>query len=227
MDAATHLTQRQSRVLEAFRRRVRQGHPPPTYRELCKEFGWSSTGTARDYIRALVQKGVLRAAAGKALGACLPESSSVTAIMLPVVGDVVAGHPVGAEEYVEGEVPVPEFMAAGEGAFVLRVRGDSMKGAGILDCDLVVVAPDSDPPLDAVVAVTIGGETTLKRLERRGNRLRLVPENSAYAPIDVNTEDVIIHGIAIGLLRALGSGRGRRPVRLRDTARKHMGGRQT
>ncbi len=226
MDAAVHLTPGQTRVLEAFRRRAHQGRPPPTYRDLCAEFGWSSTGTARDHIKARVQKGVLRPAAGRARGACLREPSGMESVTLPVVGGIVAGHPVPAEEHVERRVPVPHFLAPREGAFLLRVRGDSMQGASILDGDLVVVVPNPDPTPGFVVAVTIAGETTLKRLESVDQRFRLVAENPAYEPIEVDTEDVVVHGVVTGLLRTLGRGKGMRPVPVPAAVQRHTTGRQ-
>src|SRR5512136_2637667 len=99
------LTEQQSRVVEAFRRAADDGLPPPTYRELCRQFGWASTGTARDHIRALIRKGVLRSAEGRARGVCLQQSRP-GGKLLPLIGCVIAGRPVVSEEHVEREILV-------------------------------------------------------------------------------------------------------------------------
>src|ERR1700692_323370 len=100
------LTDRQRRVVEAFRSRAADGAPPPTYRELCREFGWGSTGTARDHIRALVRKGVLNAASRRSRGAYLAQAP-IEGRLLPLVGHIVAGRPIMSDEHVEREIFVP------------------------------------------------------------------------------------------------------------------------
>jgi len=195
----------QSKVLAFFERRHREGLPPPTVRELCSEFGWRSTGTARDHIRALVRKGWLRAARGRARGAALVHLP-VRSVFLPAVGDVAAGIPVSVEQVVGDSLPVPEEMVRRSDSFLLRVRGDSMEGAGILDGDLVVVAPDSAPPPGSIVVVTLDGETTVKRLERTPDGWLLVAENPRYASIPIDTPDTYVHGVVTGVLRILDGG---------------------
>jgi len=121
----------------------------------------------------------------------------------------VAGRPVLSEQHVEDEIPVPSFLAPSGPAFLLRVDGDSMEGTGILDGDFVVVSETRDPREDDIAAVTVEGETTLKRLERQGPTWVLAPENPRYAPVKIDTEDVVVHGVVTGLLRSL---EGRGPV---------------
>lgn len=201
------LTKPQRLVLEAFRRRARNGMPPPTYRELCAEFGWRSTGTVRDHIRALARKGLLDTAAGKARATHLSGCGGEV-VHLPLVGSVAAGHPVVSEEEVGGEVPVPAFMMPHGSGFLLCVKGDSMDGAGILDGDFVVVRKTKKASEGEVVVITLDGETTLKRLIRSRGRWYLAPENPKYRPIELATEDVVVHGVVTGVMRSLpGTGR--------------------
>jgi repressor LexA len=200
------LTEQQIRILAVFRSRVREGFPPPTYRELCAEFGWRSTGTARDHIKALVRKGLIDPAAGKARGTQLRSRNSGT-FPLPLVGRVVAGKPVPSEQHVDEEVAVPSFLAPPGVAFLLRVNGDSMEGAGILDGDLVVVRQTPEPKEGEIAAVTVDGETTLKRLVRKGRLWMLVPANPRYRAVEVGTGEAVVHGVVTGLLRSL-DGRG-------------------
>lgn len=195
----------QRKVLDSFERRARQGLPPPTLRELCKEFGWRSTGTARDHIRALFRKGLLEAAQGRARGASLARLP-MASVSLPILGDVAAGIPVLVEHVVADSVPVPEGMVRRPDSFLLRVCGDSMERAGILDGDLVVVAPDPEPPPGNIVAVTLDGQTTLKRLERTEGGWMLVAENPRYTPIPIETPDACVHGVVTGVLRVLDGG---------------------
>lgn len=202
------LTRQQEHVLEAFRDRARAGRPPPTYRDLCAGFGWRSTGTARDHIKALVRKGLIDPALGKARGTQL-RSRPLGTSALPLIGRVVAGRPVLSEQYVDEEVPVPSFLAPSGPAFLLRVDGDSMEGAGILDGDFVVVKETREPREGEIAAVTVEGETTLKRLVRKGRTWVLAPENPRFRSMEVGTEAVVVHGVVTGLLRSL---EGREPV---------------
>lgn len=196
------LTSAQRKVLERFEEHARSGKPPPTLRELCQAFGWRSTGTARDHIRALVRKGLLKPAGGRARGTTLAQPPA-SAAELPLVGGIPAGAPAVRAEIAGERIPVPQAMVRRRGSFLLRVRGDSMEGAGILDGDLVVVAPEPTPPAGAIVAVTLDGETTLKRLRRKGRGWILEAENPRYPPIPTETPDAYVHGVVTGVLRVL------------------------
>ena len=205
MSSIAHpLTALQKRVADVFRRRSTEGGAPPTLRELCREFGWSSTGTARDHVRALVQKGVLHAAAGRSRGACLG-SVGAAGRPLPLVGHIVAGRPIAREEHVEREVFVPEEFVPRGKAFLLQVNGDSMEGVGILDRDLVIVRQTKSASSGSVVAVTHDGESTLKLLVERRNKWFLVAANQKYAPIEIESP-AIVHGVATALLRSINNG---------------------
>jgi repressor LexA len=195
------LTPIQREVLESLRRHADLGDAPPTYRDLCQEFGWSSTGTARDHLRALARKGCLELSGGRAR--LLRLSNVAPVVRVPLLGHIVAGLPVPAEELVEGQVPVPAEWVGSGSAFALRVHGQSMVGAGIQDGDVVVVRKQSTAKDGDVVAATVDGETTLKRLYRRSGRVRLVAENPSYPDLEVRSEDLVVHGIAVGLLRRL------------------------
>ena len=204
MPYRNHLTRQQERIVGAFQRRASSGSPPPTYRELCREFGWSSTGTARDHIRALVQKGVLYAASRRSRGAHLAQPP-VQGRLLPLVGRIVAGQPVMSDEHVEREIFVPEEFAPRGKAFVLRVSGDSMEGVGILDRDFVVVRQTKSASSRSVVAVTIDGESTLKLLIERSRKWLLVAANPRYTPIEIQSP-AIIHGVVTAVMRRMENG---------------------
>jgi repressor LexA len=194
------LTAIQARVLAALRRRVDRGEPVPTYRELCAEFGWGSTGTARDHVRALERKGYVELAGGHRHLRLREEHTPVARV--PLVGRVVAGVPVTAEENVEQRIPVPAEWTVRGTHFALRVVGDSMRDAGILDGDQVVVRQQSTANDGDIVVATIEGETTIKRLRVRGQRRTLVPENPRFRPIDIRSESAVVQGVVVGLLRA-------------------------
>lgn len=130
------------------------------------------------------------------------------------MGRIVAGQPVVSDELFERHIAVPAFLAPTNGGFLLRVSGDSMEGAGIFDGDIVIVRETNDPMRGEIVAATISGETTLKRLEKRDRTWLLVPENPKYDAIEIATEDACIHGVATGVMRVLpGLTKGCRPDR--------------
>jgi repressor LexA len=200
------LTTTQSRILEALQRRIDRNDPGPTYRDLCAEFGWASTATARDHLKALAKKGEIQLAGGRARLIRLRKVPAMAA-RVPVIGQIVAGVPIHAEESREQQIPVPaDWVGPGGTYFAVRVTGDSMNGAGIYNGDLVVVrqqpfAKDSD-----IVVATVNGETTLKRLEQRRRRARLLAENPGYRPLELGKKDTVIQGVVVGLLRLYGPG---------------------
>lgn len=199
--AVDQLTPIQREVLESLRRHADLGAAPPTYRDLCREFGWASTGTARDHLRALARKGYIELSGGLARLVRLSEMTPVARV--PLLGHVVAGVPVQAEEFVEGRVPVPAGWIQQGSAFALRVHGDSMMGAGILDGDTVIIRKQSTAKDGDVVAATVAGETTLKRLRRVAGHTWLAAENPAHLDIEIGDGELLIHGVAVGLLRRL------------------------
>ncbi len=203
------LTQVQADVLAAIRGRLDRGEPPPTYRDLCAEFGWGSTGTVRDHLRALARKGYLELSGGRAHRQIRLLDESPAASRVPLVGRVVAGVPLAAEENVESRIPVPEEWIGRGRHFALRVNGDSMMNAGILDGDCVVVRQQATAEDGDIVVATLDGETTLKRLRRSGRRVSLAAENPRYRPIEVQSENAVVQGVVVGLMRGY-LGRGRR-----------------
>jgi len=165
---------------------------------LCAEFGWRSTGTARDHLQALAKKGYIDLPRGRARAIHVNRTRGGR---VPLLGRVAAGQPVAAEQFKESWLVVPpEWVSQGE-HFAVRVSGDSMKDAGILDGDKVIaraqpIANDGD-----IVVVTVDGETTLKRLCHRHAQWWLVPENRAHRSIRLAEQSVVIQGVMVGLVR--------------------------
>jgi SOS regulatory protein LexA len=132
---------------------------------------------------------------------------------IPLLGRVVAGVPVTSEENVERRIPVPAEWTRHGTYFALRVAGDSMRDAGILAGDQVIIRKQSTASDGDLVVATLEGETTLKRLQLRGSRATLVAENPHYRKIDVRTESAIIQGVVVGLMRKYGGLVGGRDAR--------------
>ena len=121
---------------------------------------------------------------------------------MPILGTIAAGTPLLAMENIEGEMSVPRAMLGGtEGGFLLRVRGDSMTGAHIMDGDLVVIRPQQTAENGDLVAALLGDEATVKRFRIEGEEASLVPANPAYQPIPLRSADVMLIGRVVGLLR--------------------------
>lgn len=199
-DGLTHI---QAKILAVLRRGLELGAPAPTYRELCTEFGWSSTATARDHLRALARKGYIKQATKRAhrnLRLCEEHPAKA---QVPIVGRVLAGIPVTSEENVEGRLSVPtEWIGRGT-YFALRVAGDSMRDCGILEGDYVVVRQRPTAADGDIVVALLDDETTVKRFRTHGTHATLVAENPRYPPIRVRTESARIQGIVVGLLRRI------------------------
>ncbi len=224
---APTLTDRQQSVLDVLRRHVAEHGYPPTVREIGEVLGMASSSTVHSHLAALERAGIIErdptkpralkwgpnaavagveeagvvaGAIGTAAGGNVDVDASVA---VPLVGRVAAGAPILAEEHVEQYVPVPRQLTRSGDSFLLKVRGDSMEGAGILDGDWIVVRHQSDAANGQIVVALVGDDedATCKRLERRGDRVLLHSENPAYAPI--KADSVRIAGIVTGVMRAL------------------------
>ena len=169
----------------------------PSVREICSGTGLTSTATVHYHLKRLAEEGKLLADPGKKRAISLPKPAEAPGrgSAGPVLGTVAAGQPILAVENVEGWLP----WEGGEGWFALRVRGDSMKDAGILPGDTVVVRPQSTAENGEIVVALLGDEATVKRLSRRKGQVWLLPENEAYAPID--GAEAAILGVVRGLIR--------------------------
>jgi repressor LexA len=202
------LTARQQRILEYIRRTVQERGYPPTVREIGEAVGLTSSSSVHAQLANLQRKGLLRkdAARPRAIEVAGARPRGAGAVSIPVLGRVAAGAPVLAEEHVEEYLAVPDTFAAEEEHFALRVVGESMVGAGILDGDTVVVRRQDVAEDGAIVAAQMPGpaedEATVKRLRRRGRRVVLVPENPTMEPFDLPDGGRIL-GQVVAVLRRL------------------------
>lgn len=188
----------QTEVLSSLRRRAEAGIPMPSYRELCDEFGWRSTGTVRDHLRALARKGYIGLSGPGHRSIRLTERLAVVGVPLilePIVDSTIT------DEKVVRRIPVPAEWSLGGVHFALRMRDDSMLGAGIYDGDYLIARQQQSPELGAIVVAVVEGTLTVKRLKRRGPQLVLQPENPDYRPVHVREGPPTIQGVVVGLLR--------------------------
>jgi len=197
------LTPRQQQVLDFVTSCLDHCGYPPTLREIAAHLGIRGTLGAAKHLDALERKGLIRKSPGSSRGLALTERGA-PAVSLPIVGTVRAGAPQPAMEEIEGHFAVDPAHRKG-GAFFLRVKGDSMIGAGILDGDLALVRPQPTAASGEIVVALLDGEATLKRFFREPGRIRLQPENPLFSPIVVRPGDgdVVLVGKVVGLFRAL------------------------
>jgi len=201
------LTKRQQEIFDFIRRYSAKYGYPPTVRDIGKAVGLASSSTVHAHLANLEKIGLLRRDPSKPRAIELLDRAveSVRGIVrsegLPLVGSVAAGEPMLAEENVEEYVSVPEIAGGADGEYLLRIRGDSMKDAGILEGDFVVVhSQDTAEDGDVVVAL-LGEEATVKRFFRETDHVRLQPENEAMEPI--RSKEVKVLGRVVGLLRSV------------------------
>ena len=188
------------RVFEFVRDRILAGRPP-TVREVQEALGFRAVQTARAHLERLVAEGRLVVERGRARGYRLPGHPGST-VLVPLLGRVPAGPLDTAVEEAEGYLPV-ETRGRGEDLFALRVRGESMTGAGILPGDLVVVRRQPEARDGDIVVARVGDEATVKRLRTRSGRVELLPENPAFAPIVPAPGEVEILGKVVEVRRRL------------------------
>lgn len=198
---ARELTDIQRKILRFIEEEGAVGGAPPTLRAICKAFGFKSIGSAQDHVRALVQKGFLEKDPGKARGIRLPDHHRIGAVGVPVLGTVPAGIPREAIEITLGTLPVPHAMAKKGNLFALKVVGESMSGAGIHDGDWVIARQQKTAVHGDIVVALIDGSATVKRLERKGGKARLLPENPMFEPIEVPAGEEIVQGKVVSVQR--------------------------
>jgi repressor LexA len=196
------LTPRQQQVLEFIRESVRADGYPPTVREICAALDLSSPSTVHAHLANLERLGLIKRDPAK------PRALDVVQDLrprrpLPLVGRVAAGQPILAEENIEELIDVPAFLRRDDDDFVLRVRGDSMTGAGIFNGDFIVVHSQDQAQNGEIVVALVGDEATTKRFYNEGRTVRLQPENELYEPIVVNADEVELVGRVVGVLRQL------------------------
>lgn len=205
------ITARQQQVLEFIESQMRERGFPPSVREIGSAIGLTSPSTVHSHLNTLQRLGYLRRDPTKPRAIEVRWDPNSGAVMerrpvrhVPLVGDVAAGTDVLAEENVEEILPVPaDFTGEGE-LFMLRVRGDSMIEAGILDGDFVIaVQQPVASENDIVVAGIPGGEATVKRFSRQPGKITLVPANSSMEPMEFADEDVTIYGRVVTVMRRL------------------------
>ena len=212
MDIGKDLTKRQQEIFDFIKRYSARHGYPPTVRDIGKAVGLASSSTVHAHLANLEKVGLLRrdpskpraielldratASVGSAVGAV---KSAVTPSGIPVLGRVAAGEPLLAEENIEDYVQIPEIAGGEDGEYLLRVRGESMKNAGILPDDWVVVRRQDTADDGEIVVALVGEEATVKRFFREDDHVRLQPENETMEPI--RSREVRVMGRVVGVLR--------------------------
>jgi repressor LexA len=205
------LTERQSEILKLIRELTEVSGYPPTRAEIAERMGFRSVNAAEQHLRALERKGAIEIASGASRGIRVrggrPASRLGRLLELPVVGRVAAGSPILAEEHLQGRYQVDPNLFTPRADYLLRVRGMSMRDAGILEGDLLAVHRTQEARTGQVVVARLADEVTVKRFRRRGHAVQLLPENPDFEPIEVDlrNESLVIEGIAVGVIR---NGRG-------------------
>jgi repressor LexA len=205
------LTKRQQEIFDFIRKYSAKYGYPPTVRDIGKAVGLASSSTVHAHLANLEKIGLLRRDPSKPRAIELLDRAVVNAVDsvrsivraegLPLVGSVAAGQPVLAEENIEDYISVPQAAGGEDGEYLLRIRGDSMKNAGILEGDLVVVRPQDTAREGEIVVALLGEEATVKRFFRETDHIRLQPENETMEPI--RSREVKVLGRVVGLLRNL------------------------
>jgi repressor LexA len=196
------LTKRQKEIFDFIGKYARKYGYPPTVREIGKAVGLHSSSTVHAHLANLEKSGFLRRDPTKPRAIELLVDKAKKAIQpdgLPLVGQVAAGEPLLAEENIEEYLEIPDVIGGEDGDYILRIRGESMKGAGIIEGDFVVVQRASDASDGEIVVALIGEEATVKRFFREKDHVRLQPENEAMEPI--RSTDVTVLGKVVGVFR--------------------------
>ncbi len=218
------LTARQEQILNLIREAIENTGFPPTRAEIAAELGFRSANAAEEHLQALARKGAIEISPGTSRGIRLRDMnmdkgsshlsarqmalphSSLMQLSLPLIGRVAAGSPILAQEHVETTYRVDPSLFSDKPDYLLKVRGLSMRDAGILDGDLLAVKKIETAKNGQIVVARLGDDVTVKRYRKTGPVIELLPENPDFEPIQVNTneDNFALEGLAVGLLRAWG-----------------------
>ena len=205
MDA---LTDRQAEILRLVRELTEVAGYPPTRAEIAERMGFRSVNAAEQHLRALEKKGAIDIASGSSRGIRVKDAPRSSArldrlLELPVIGRVAAGSPMLAEEHLQGRYQVDPNLFTPRADYLLRVRGMSMRDAGILVGDLLAVHRTPEARSGQIVVARLADEVTVKRYRRRGHSVQLLPENPDFEPIEVDLrrDPMSIEGVAVGVIR--------------------------
>ena len=196
-----NLTKRQKEIFEFVKKYSAKHGYPPTVRDIGKAIGLTSSSTVHAHLANLEKLGLLKRDPSKprAIEVLVDKAKAAVTGAVPVVGQVSAGQPVLAEENIEEYVQIPDLAGGDDGEFILRISGDSMKDAGILDGDHVVVRRQETADSGEIVVALVGDDATVKRFFKESDHIRLQPENRAMEPIIAPDAQVI--GRVVGVLR--------------------------
>jgi repressor LexA len=197
------LTERQNKILDYIRYVTKVRNYPPSVREIGEAVGLSSSSTVHNHLNQLERRGLIKRDPSKSRTVQLVADAEIAeqrrnAVSVPIVGNVAAGSPILAEQNIEDHILLSSDLAK-DGYFLLRVRGDSMVNAGILNDDLVLVRPQHEAPNGSIVVALVEGDATVKRFERADGHVKLIAENPAYDPIV--TSNVSLVGQVRGVIR--------------------------
>ena len=197
------LSDRQTKILDYIRYVTKVRNYPPSVREIGEAVGLSSSSTVHNHLNQLERRGLIKRDPSKSRTVQLVSDIEVSeerrnAVAVPIVGNVAAGSPILAEQNIEDHVLLSADIAK-EGYFLLRVRGDSMINAGILNDDMVLVRPQHEASNGSIVVALVDGDATVKRFEKADGHVKLIAENPAYEPIV--TSNVSLVGVVRGVIR--------------------------
>ena len=213
------LTERQQQILDLVQSAIERTGAPPTRAEIANELGFKSANAAEEHLQALARKGVIELIGGTSRGIRLRSETlralnkarnkqfslplpGLAQLSLPLVGRVAAGSPILAQEHIDHTYLMEASLFARRPDYLLKVRGMSMQGVGIMDGDLLAVQKAHEAKNGQIVVARLGDDVTVKRFKRSRGHVELLPENPDFEPILVGPEDAFeIEGLAVGLIR--------------------------
>ncbi len=219
MSDSPKLTARQQQILDLIQNAIARTGAPPTRAEIAAQLGFKSANAAEEHLQALARKGVIELVSGTSRGIRLRSDTvrninaargtqfnlpiaGLNQLVLPLIGRVAAGSPILAQEHIDQSYTLEGSLFARKPDYLLKVRGMSMRDAGIMDGDLLAVQATTDVRNGQIVVARLGDEVTVKRLKKNGSAIELLPENPDYPVISVQPgESFEIEGLAVGLIR--------------------------